>query len=304
MIEAQKITGFLNEKAYNVTDQKIKGVCSLNPIKPSCLLFYNADNKLPLSEEDKTTLKTCLVLVKKKELLPRGTPCIITTNPRLAYAKILNEFFAKKPQPGIHPTAVVDNLVYIPKNVTIGKFTVIESDVEIGEHTIIDNHVTIKSGTKIGKHVHIKNGVVLGDEGFGFEFDTNGIPVRIGHHGRLIIGNNVEIGNNCIISKGTIDNTIIDDNVKINDFSKIAHNVFVGRNTLIIGAKINGSVSIGRDCWIAPGVTIQNKFSIGNGSVIGTGSVVVCNIPENVIAYGNPAKVVRNIFNENKIKKL
>lgn len=304
MIEAQKITSFLDEKAYSVTDQIIKGVCSLNPIKPDCLLFYNADNELHLSEEDKTTLKTCLVLVKKQELLPIDTPCIITSNPRLAYAKIVNEFFAKKPQPGIHPTAIIDNLVNIPENVTIGKFTVIESDVEIGEHTIIDNHVTIKSGTKIGNYVHIKNGVVLGDEGFGFEFDTNGIPVRIGHHGRLIIGNNVEIGNNCIINKGTIDNTIIEDNVKINDFSKIAHNVFVGRNTLIIGAKINGSVSIGRNCWIAPGVTIRNKFSIGNRSVIGTGSVVVCNIPENVVAYGNPAKVVRNIFYENKIKKL
>jgi UDP-3-O-[3-hydroxymyristoyl] glucosamine N-acyltransferase len=294
MIKAQEIVAFIDEEECNILDQQIKGVCSLDSIKPNCLLFYNSDNELLLSEEEKKVLKTCLVLVKKKELLPKDTPCIITVNPRLAFAQIVNEFFVKKPQVGIHPTAIIDDAVVIPQTVTIGKYSIIENDVEIGEHTVIDNHVIIKSGTKIGEHVHVKNGSVLGDEGFGFEFDINNTPIRIGHVGGLVIKDNVEIGNYCVIDKGTIDNTVIESNVKINDFSKVAHNVYIGENSMIIGAKINGSVRIGQDCWIAPGVVIQNKVKIGSGSMIGTGSVVVRDIPERVVAYGNPAKVVRN----------
>lgn len=293
MIETQKIISFIDKQAYNITKNKIKGVCSLNRMKPNCLLFYNSNNELVLSEAELTILMTCLVLTKNKELLPEKTPCIITANPRLAFVKITNKFFKEKLRPGIHPTAIIDKSVKIPANINVGAYTVIEKNVEIGEHSIIDNHVTIKSGTRIGKYVHIKNGVILGDEGFGFEFDTNNVPIRMAHFGGLVIGDYVEIGNNCIVNKGTIDDTIIEEHVKINDFSKIAHNVLIGRNTLIIGAKINGSVIVGANCWIAPGVTIRNKVSIGSGSMIGTGSVVVSNIPENVVAYGNPAKVIR-----------
>lgn len=293
MIKSQKIISFLDEKAYNVKDQTIYGVCSLSFIKPNCLLFYNFNNKLVVSEKDKSILKSCLVLVKNKELLPENTPCIISSKPRFAFVKIVNKFFKEKLQPGIHPTAIIDKSVKIPANISVGAYTVIEKNVEIGEHSIIDNHVTIKSGTRIGKYVHIKNGVILGDEGFGFEFDTNSIPLRMAHFGGLVIGDYVEIGNNCIINKGTIDDSIIEEHVKINDLSKIAHNVLIGRNTLIIGAKISGSVIVGANCWIAPGVTIRNKVSIGSGAMIGTGSVVVSNIPENVVAYGNPAKVIR-----------
>ncbi|MBN1768007.1 MAG: hypothetical protein JXR50_11305 [Prolixibacteraceae bacterium] len=293
MIETQKIINFIDKQAYNITENKIKGVCSLNRMKPNCLLFYNSNDELVLSENEKTILKSCLVLVKNIELLPENTPCIITANPRLAFVKIVNKFFKEKLQPGIHPTAIIDKSVKIPANIKVGAYTVIEKNVKIGENTIIDNHITIKSGTRIGKYVHIKNGAILGDEGFGFEFDTNNVPIRMVHFGGLFIGDYVEIGNNCVINKGTIDDTIIEEHVKINDFSKIAHNVFIGKNSLIIGAKINGSVFIGENCWIAPAVTIQNKVKIGNGTMIGTGSVVVGNIPDNVIAFGNPAKVIR-----------
>jgi UDP-3-O-[3-hydroxymyristoyl] glucosamine N-acyltransferase len=228
MVEAQKIVAFIDEEGFNILGQQIKGISSLDSIKSHSLLFYNSDDKIHLSKKEEKELKTCLVLVKKKELLPKNTPCIITGNPRLAFAQILNEFFVKKPLVGIDPTAIIDDRVVIPETTTVGKYTIIENDVEIGDHTIIDNHITIKSGTKIGNYVHIKNGSILGDEGFGYAFNTENTPIRIPHFGGLIIKDNVEVGNNCIIDKGTIDNTIIESNVKINDFSKVAHNVFIG----------------------------------------------------------------------------
>ena len=54
-------------------------------------------------------------------------------------------------------------------------------------------------------------------------------------------------------------------------------------------------VSIGNNCWIGGSVTILPGVSIGNNCTIGAGSVVVHDIPDNSIAVGNPARVVKKI---------
>ncbi len=60
-------------------------------------------------------------------------------------------------------------------------------------------------------------------------------------------------------------------------------------------------VTIGDNCWIGANVTICPGVSIGKNSVIGAGSVVIHDIPENTVAAGNPCKVIREI-NENDKK--
>ncbi|WP_317896597.1 sugar O-acetyltransferase [Aurantibacillus circumpalustris] len=54
-------------------------------------------------------------------------------------------------------------------------------------------------------------------------------------------------------------------------------------------------VTIGNDCWIGGGAIICPGVTIGNGSVIGAGAVVINSIPENSLAVGNPAKVIRKL---------
>lgn len=54
-------------------------------------------------------------------------------------------------------------------------------------------------------------------------------------------------------------------------------------------------VTINDNCWIGANVTICPGVTIGENTVIGAGSVVTKNIPSNVVAYGNPCKVVREI---------
>ncbi|MBQ7158072.1 MAG: sugar O-acetyltransferase [Treponema sp.] len=56
-------------------------------------------------------------------------------------------------------------------------------------------------------------------------------------------------------------------------------------------------VTIGDNCWIAGNVTICGGVTIGEGSVIGAGSVVTCDIPANVVAVGNPCRVIKQIEN-------
>lgn len=54
-------------------------------------------------------------------------------------------------------------------------------------------------------------------------------------------------------------------------------------------------ITIGDDCWLASNVTVCGGVKIEKGSVIGAGSVVTRDIPENVFAAGNPCRVIRKI---------
>ena len=59
--------------------------------------------------------------------------------------------------------------------------------------------------------------------------------------------------------------------------------------------QFNMPVHIGRNCWIGAGALIMPGVTIGDNSVIGAGSVVTKDIPANVVAYGNPCRVAREI---------
>lgn len=60
-------------------------------------------------------------------------------------------------------------------------------------------------------------------------------------------------------------------------------------------------VTIDDNCWICASVTICPGIHIGENSVIGAGSVVVHDIPENSVAAGNPCKVIREIGEQDQI---
>ena len=66
------------------------------------------------------------------------------------------------------------------------------------------------------------------------------------------------------------------------------------------GYQNNASVHIGRNCWIGAGVMIIPGITIGDNVVIGAGSVVTKDLPANVIAVGNPCKILREINEHDK----
>ena len=60
------------------------------------------------------------------------------------------------------------------------------------------------------------------------------------------------------------------------------------------GKELCAAIVIGDDCWIGGGAIILAGVTIGKGSVIGAGSVVTQDIPEGVVAVGNPCRVIKN----------
>ena len=63
-----------------------------------------------------------------------------------------------------------------------------------------------------------------------------------------------------------------------------------------------GTITIGKNCWLGAGVIVMPGVTIGDNTVIGAGSVVTKDIPANVVAVGNPCRVVRPITDEDKLK--
>ena len=88
--------------------------------------------------------------------------------------------------------------------------------------------------------------------------------------------------------------TTIGDMVTINRHVSIGHHTTIGDYCSINpGTNIAGNVTMGKGTTIGMGTNIINGVKIGDNTIIGAGSVVTKDIPNNVVAYGNPCKIVR-----------
>lgn len=226
-------------------------------------------------------------------------PHVLSDNPRLDFCKLTNQYFRTIKSPKIEKSAYIGDNVKIGKDVYIGHNVVIEENVRIGDNTRVLHNVVICENTKIGKNCLIKSGSIIGQKGFGFERDESGVPIEFTHYGKVLIGNNVEIGALNTVVAGVLSDTVVGDYVKTDDHVHIAHNVEVGKSTLITAASvISGSVRIGKQAWLAPNCTIINKISLGNQLLVGIGAVVTKSFPEKVVIAGTPAKIIRRMDND------
>lgn len=230
------------------------------------------------------------VLLVDDAILPiEGKMLIHVKNPKLALAEIGNYFFVEKPEPEIHPTAIIHPEAKIGKDVTIGAYCVI-GKATIGDYCVIDSNVRIYDSVVMGHHCEIKAGAVLGGAGFGYERDAYGNKFRFPQIGSLIMGDYVEVGANTCIDRGALSDTIIGDYTKINNLSHIAHNNIIGKNVSITGCvNVSGGNVIDDDVWIAPNSSLRGYIHLGKGCTIGMGAVATKDIPAGETWVGNPA---------------
>ena len=185
---------------------------------------------------------------------------------------------------------------YISDNVKIGDNVKIYPNVYIGDNVIIANNVTLFSGakiysdTQIGDNCVIHSSAILGADGFGFSPNEKGEFIKVPQTGNVIIEDNVDIGAATSIDRATLGSTIIRKGVKLDNQIQIAHNVEIGKNTVIAAQTgIAGSTKIGENCMIGGQVGIAGHLSIGNNVRIQAQSGIGRNVKDNETLQGSPA---------------
>ena len=229
-------------------------------------------------------------------------------NPKLAFAKVLELFNPqRKPTQGISSSAYVGRQFTCGGEVSIAPFSVIGDNVTFGNrvtlypHVVIgDNvlmgddvtifpNVTILASCRIGNRVTIHAATVIGSDGFGFAPDGKKY-YKIPHTGIVQIDDDVEIGAGNTIDRATFGKTWIRQGVKTDNLVHIAHNVTVGKNSVIVAqVGISGSVTIGENAILAGQAGVVGHLTIGDNVTVGAQSGVAKSIKGDEVVSGSPA---------------
>jgi UDP-3-O-[3-hydroxymyristoyl] glucosamine N-acyltransferase len=318
---AERVGGWVAPENY---DKLIVGVASLDDANEGDLSFYGNPKYLNALRKSHATA----VLVPHGFAEEVRATRVWVDNPAEAFAKLL-EVFAPAPicpKPGIHPNAIVAADTEIGAGVTVEAFAVIESGARVGARTVIGAHcyighhavlgeecrlfpqVTIRERSLIGNRVVFHPGVVIGSDGFGYEF-REGRHQKIPQTGTVQIDDDVEVGANSTIDRARFGRTWIQEGVKIDNLVQIAHNVTIGRHTVICAqVGISGSVRVGNYVTLAGKVGVNGHIEIGDGAIAAAMGAITKSVPPREVLVGVPARPAReykrNLVLLNNIDKL
>jgi len=126
--------------------------------------------------------------------------------------------------------------------------------------------------------------------------EENGYQLQTLVHPTAFIGTNTLIGDGAIIQFGSFVscNVILGTNALVQSYATIGHDSVIGNDVVISTfVAVSGACMIGDRTYIGINVPVREKAQIGDDTIVGMGSAVLRDIPSNVVALGNPARVVR-----------
>jgi UDP-3-O-[3-hydroxymyristoyl] glucosamine N-acyltransferase len=283
---------------------KITGAASLGEAVPGEITFYSDPRYGPLLRKTRASA----VFVPPDFAGSIAPAQIRVCHPNKAFEQVVLRF-APKPvtfTPGIHATAVIDPTAKMGKRVSIQPYAVIEGGARIGDDTVIGAgsyighetvigaacliypRVTIRERSRIGSRVIIHSGAVIGADGFGFEM-VDGRQEKIQQLGIVQIDDDVEIGANTTVDRARFGRTWIQQGVKIDNLVQVAHNVVIGKHSVVAAQTgISGSTRVGEHVQMAGQVGIVGHVEIADGTRIAAQSGVSKSIPGGTW-FGYPA---------------
>ena len=180
------------------------------------------------------------------------------------------------------------------------------SDIKFIDDVIQDH---FKYGAQVVNFNDLLNGFILNTAQFVI---ANGEPVVRKRIYEKLINLEYKLGKLVDISSIFADSVKIDEGVIVapmcsissdavllknscvNTMSIVGHDVLIGENAVVSSmVNIGGACEVGNNSYIGMGALIKEGIKIGENSIVGMGSVVYTDVPADVIALGNPARVVR-----------
>lgn len=285
-----QIAGLLGGDVKGYGHEKINMLAKIQDAKKGQIAFLSN----PKYEQFIYSTQASAVIVKK-DFVPKKeitSTLILVEDPYISFTALLEEYhklisFQKSgiEQPsfigegstvgsGVYRAAFsyIGNNVRVGNNVKVYPHVFVGDDVVIGNNTVLHAGVKLYSGTRIGSDCVIHSGTVIGSDGFGFAPRGDGTYKTIPQLGNVIIEDHVTIGANTVIDCATMfgDATIVRQGVKLDNLIQIAHNVEIGKNTVIAAQTgVSGSTKIGDNCIIAGQVGIAGHLVIANNTSIG-----------------------------------
>lgn len=306
-MDIKKIASLVGGTVEGESSYDITGFKGIESAKTGDITFAVDENLLELAEKSGASCILTTMTVRKS-----SKPLIRVANPKLAFLLIYNILNQPETRSSFKdPSASVSASVKLGKNVWVGPNVSIEDNVSIGDGTIIEANSVIKKNSSVGsscriypnvtiyENTVIKNkvilhgGVVIGADGFGYVKESGKI-YKFPQLGKVIIEDNVEIGANTCIDRGSLSDTVIGADSKIDNLCQIAHNVKIGKNSLIAAqVGISGSTSIKDNAIIGGQVGIADNLMIGENVTIGAQSGIIGHIKDGEVIWGYPGRPIR-----------
>jgi UDP-3-O-[3-hydroxymyristoyl] glucosamine N-acyltransferase len=253
-----------------VASEKHAVASAINATKASVVI---AENDVPIGFEP--PVDKCVVL---------------TANPKVVFARIVNRLFVERPEPGVHPTAVIHAEADVSASAYIGPHCVL-GRCKIGADTILWGDVYVYDHVEVGDRCVVHAGCVLGASGQGYARDADGAWVPFPQLGRTVIEDDVEIGALSYVTRGALGDTVIRRGAKIGLSTCVGHGVEIGADAMVIAnTVVCGSARVGAGAWLAPSTTVRNGVVVGEDAVVGMGAVVTKDVSPAATVVGNPAE--------------
>ena len=241
-----------------------------------------------------------------------STTLILVENAYAAFTVLLQEYqkILVQNKKGVEQPSFINLTAEIGEDVYIGAFAYIGEKCKIGNNSkiypnvsisdfcMIGENCTIYSGatiyhnTIIGNNCTIHANAVIGADGFGFAPQADGTFVAIPQLGNVILEDNVSIGANTTVDRATMGSTILREGVKIDNLVQIAHNVEIGKNTVIAAQTgISGSSKIGENCMIGGQAGLAGHITVANKTILMAKSGITKSVSKSGrIMSGSPAQ--------------
>lgn len=296
----------------------VRGAASLESARSNDVTFISDKKNLSKLEETESQV------VILSEQVQTSKTLLVTPNPKLAFARVLELFNRSSPlQGGVDPrawveegaevssTAIIYPFVSVRRGAKIRERVILYPGVYIGEEALIQEdcilypNVSVFPKTVIGKRVLVHAGAVIGDDGFGYVWDGQK-HYKVPQVGKVVIEDDVEIGSNTAIDRGALDETRIGQGTKIDNLVQVGHNTKIGKHCILCGqVGLAGSVTVGDGAVLGGQVGVRDNVKIGAQAQLGGQCGVIGDIERGAKVWGTPAmdakEYLRNLALQKKL---